>query len=160
MELSPAPVDVTALVEQALADVRSAAGQGGVQLEGQAETLAEPLVADRERLALALQNLLSNAIRHTARGGSVMLRAAPDEAGVRFSVQDTGEGIPPEYLPRLFDRFFRIPGGKGGSAGLGLSIVKDVAEAHGGTVGVESVPGQGSTFWLTVPASARGAGGR
>jgi len=158
LELSPAPVDVPALLEQALSDVRSAAEQGGVQLESHAEMLTESLVADRERLALALQNLLSNAIRHTGRGGSVVLRATPDEAGVRFSVQDTGEGIPPEYVSRLFDRFFRVPGGRGGSAGLGLSIVKDVAEAHGGTVGVDSVPGQGSTFWLTVPAAPRDAG--
>ena len=159
LELNPAPVDVPALLEQALAAVRSAAEQGDVQLEAQAEALAEPLVADRERLGLALQNLLSNAVRHTSRGGRVVLRAAPDEAGVRFSVQDTGEGIAAEYLPRLFDRFFRVPGGHGGSAGLGLSIVKDVAEAHGGTVGVESTPGQGSTFWFTVPATPRGAGG-
>ena len=100
---------------------------------------------------------MSNAIRHTSAGGSVRLVATPDEGGLRFSAEDTGEGIAPEYLPRLFDRFFRVPGGRGGSAGLGLSIVKDVAEAHGGTVGVKSVPGEGSTFWLTVPKSAPSA---
>ncbi len=155
LELSPTPVDVAALLEQALAGVRSSAEQAGVKLEARVEPGSAPLVADRERLELALQNLLSNAVRHTARGGSVSLLAAPSEDGVRFSVSDTGEGIAPEYLPRLFDRFFRVPGGHGGSAGLGLSIVKDVAEAHGGTVGVESVPGQGSTFWLSVPATAR-----
>ncbi len=155
LELSPTPVDVAALLEQALAGVRSAAEQAGVKLEARAEPGSAPLVADRERLELALQNLLSNAVRHTTRGGSVSLLAAPSEDGVRFSVSDTGEGVAPEYLPRLFDRFFRVPGGHGGGAGLGLSIVKDVAEAHGGTVGVESVPGQGSTFWLSVPATAR-----
>jgi two-component system sensor histidine kinase BaeS len=152
-------VEVSALLEQALAAVRSAAEQAGVQLEAREEPLGQPLVADRERLGLALQNLLANAIRHTQRGGKVTLLAAPAEGGeVRFSVQDTGEGIAPEYLSRVFDRFFRVPGGQGGGAGLGLSIVKDVAEAHGGTVGVESVPGQGSTFWLTVPATARAPG--
>lgn len=156
-ELSPTRVDVTALLDQALADVRSAAEPRGVKLAAHVAPGAETLVADRERLGLALQNLLSNAVRHTSTGGSVRLVATPDEGGLRFSVQDTGEGIAPEYLPRLFDRFFRVPGARGGSAGLGLSIVKDVAEAHGGTVGAESVRGEGSTFWLTVPTSAPSA---
>jgi two-component system, NtrC family, sensor histidine kinase KinB len=157
LELNPGPVEVSPLLEQALAGVRSAAEQGGVKLDMHLEPGAESLVADKERLALALQNLLSNAVRHTSSGGSVTLSAAPDEEGLRFSVRDTGEGIAPEYLPRLFDRFFRVPGGHGGSAGLGLSIVKDVAEAHGGRAGAESVLGRGSTFWLTVPTAARGA---
>jgi len=156
LELSPVTLDVKDLLEQALAGVRSAAEQAGVKLAVQLEPGSESLVADRERLGLALQNLLSNGVRHTASGGSVSLSAARDEDGVRFSVKDTGEGIAPEHLPRLFDRFFRVPGGHGGSAGLGLSIVKDVAEAHGGTVGVESIPGAGSTFWLNVPNAARG----
>jgi len=156
LELSPVTLDVKDLLEQALAGVRSAAEQAGVKLAVQLEPGSESLVADRERLGLALQNLLSNGVRHTASGGSVSLSAARDEDGVRFSVKDTGEGIAPEHLPRLFDRFFRVPGGHGGSAGLGLSIVKDVAEAHGGTVGVESTPGAGSTFWLNVPNAARG----
>jgi signal transduction histidine kinase/HAMP domain-containing protein len=157
LELSPGPVEVSALLDEALADVRSAAEQAGVRLSAQTEAGSESLVADKERLGLALQNLLSNAIRHTARGGTVTLLAAQSDAGIRFSVRDTGQGIAPEHLPRLFDRFFRVPGGHGGSAGLGLSIVKDVAEAHGGTVGVESTPGEGSTFWLTVPTVVRGA---
>ncbi len=158
LELSPAPLEVVPLLEQALAAVRSAAEQAGVHLEARAEPGSEALVADRERLALALQNLLSNAIRHTARGGSVTLLAARTDDGVRFSVQDTGQGISAEYLPRVFDRFFRVPGRPGGGAGLGLSIVKDVAEAHGGTVGVQSVPGEGSTFWLAIPTTAGAAG--
>ncbi len=157
LELSPGPLDVSTLLEQALGDVRGAAEQAGVKLAAQVGPGSETLVADKERLALALQNLLSNAIRHTANGGTVTLRAAEDEEGMRFSVKDTGQGIAPEYLPRLFDRFFRVPGATGGSAGLGLSIVKDVAEAHGGRVGVESVPGQGSTFWLTVPSAGPAA---
>ncbi|HMK72228.1 MAG TPA: HAMP domain-containing sensor histidine kinase, partial [Myxococcaceae bacterium] len=80
------------------------------------------------------------------------LVASPENGGIRFSVRDTGEGIPPEHLSRVFDRFFQVPGRRGGGAGFGLSIVRDVAEAHGGTVGVESTPGAGSLFWLTVPA--------
>jgi NtrC-family two-component system sensor histidine kinase KinB len=155
LELSPAPVEVPALLDEALATVRSSAEQAGVRLSAQAEPGSESLVADKERLELALQNLLSNAVRHTKKGGSVALLATPEEGAIRFSVKDTGEGIAPEHLGRLFDRFFRVPGGRGGSAGLGLSIVKDVAEAHGGTVGVESTPGEGSTFWLRVPTAMR-----
>jgi two-component system, NtrC family, sensor histidine kinase KinB len=158
LELSPGPVELPELLEQALASVRSAAEQAGVKLEAQLAPGRETLVADKERLALALQNLLSNAIRHTGSGGTVTLTAAEDEEGTRFSVKDTGQGIAKEHLPRLFDRFFRVPGAKGGSAGLGLSIVKDVAEAHGGRVGVESEPGKGSTFWLTVPAAKASEG--
>lgn len=156
LELSPVPLEVASLLEEALAGVRTLAEQAGVKLSARAEPGSESLVADKERLELALQNLLSNAVRHSTAGGEVTLLAAPADGAIRFSVQDKGEGVAPEHQPRLFDRFFRVPGGKGGSAGLGLSIVKDVAEAHGGTVGVESTPGQGSTFWLSVPTAVRG----
>jgi len=152
LELRQEAVDTPALLDQAQAGLRTTAADAGVTLESRVEPGGESLVADRERLALALQNLLSNAIRHTPRGGSVSLVAAPSGGSVRFSVRDTGEGIAQEHLPRVFDRFFQVPGAKGGNAGFGLSIVKDVAEAHGGTVGVESAPGAGSLFWLTVPA--------
>jgi two-component system, NtrC family, sensor histidine kinase KinB len=157
-ELSPGPVEVQGLLKEALEGVRTAAEQAGVKLTAEAAPGSESLVADRERLALALQNLLSNAVRHTGPGGLVSLTAKPSDGGVRLSVKDTGEGIAPEHLPRLFDRFFRVPNGRGGSAGLGLSIVKDVAEAHGGLVGVQSAPGEGSTFWLSVPGATRGKG--
>jgi len=156
LELSPVPLEVASLLEEALAGVRTLAEQAGVKLSARAEPGSESLVADKERLELALQNLLSNAVRHSTAGGEVTLLAAPADGAIRFSVQDKGEGVAPEHQPRLFDRFFRVPGAKGGSAGLGLSIVKDVAEAHGGTVGVESTPGQGSTFWLSVPTAVRG----
>ena len=155
LELRPGPVLLSDLLEQVLAGARGAAEQAGVRLESGVEGSMQ-VIADRERLALALQNLVSNAIRHTPADGEVSVRAASGDGVVRFSVRDTGEGIAPEHQPRLFDRFFRVPGGRGGSAGLGLSIVKDVAEAHGGTVGVESAPGAGSTFWLTVPATVPG----
>jgi two-component system, NtrC family, sensor histidine kinase KinB len=155
LELRPGPVHIADLLEQVVASARSAAEQAGVGLTSVVEGSTE-VTADRERLGLALQNLVSNAIRHTPAGGEVSVRAASGDGAVRFSVRDTGEGIAPEHQPRLFDRFFRVPGGRGGSAGLGLSIVKDVAEAHGGTVGVESAPGAGSTFWVTVPETVPG----
>jgi signal transduction histidine kinase len=94
---------------------------------------------------------VQNAIRHTPAGGSVELRAAPEGDSLRFEVSDSGPGIAAEYVPRLFDRFYRVPGAPSGGAGLGLYICKEIVEAHGGRVGVESEPGRGSIFWFTLP---------
>jgi signal transduction histidine kinase len=107
--------------------------------------------ADRERAALALANLVGNAIRHTPEHGRVVITAVRDGDMVRFEVADEGEGIPAEYRARVFDRFFRIPGRPGGASGLGLAIARDVVIAHGGTIGVESADGAGSRFWFTLP---------
>jgi signal transduction histidine kinase len=107
--------------------------------------------ADRERAALALANLVGNAIRHTPEAGQVVITAAREGGMVRFEVADEGEGIPAEYRERVFDRFFRIPGRPGGASGLGLAIARDVVIAHGGRIGVESAEGRGSRFWFTLP---------
>jgi signal transduction histidine kinase len=107
--------------------------------------------ADRERAALALANLVGNAIRHTPEAGQVVITAAREGDMVRFEVADQGEGIPAEYRERVFDRFFRIPGRPGGASGLGLAIARDVVVAHGGRIGVDSAEGHGSRFWFTLP---------
>ena len=70
---------------------------------------------------------------------------------MRFEVADTGEGIPPEHQERIFEKFFRVPGAPGGGVGLGLYIAREIVQAHGGEIGVESAPGRGSTFWFTLP---------
>jgi anti-sigma regulatory factor (Ser/Thr protein kinase) len=103
------------------------------------------------RVRHVFNNLLANALRYTPTGGAVRvgLRQALD--GVEFTVADTGPGIPHEYLHRIFEKFFRVPGQPGESgAGLGLAIVKDVVEAHGGAVTVESTAGYGTTFRFTL----------
>jgi len=105
---------------------------------------------DRERAHIVLSNLLSNAIRHTPAGGSIEVRAKPVDQAVRFEVADSGEGIPPEYRRTIFEKFVRVPGTTGG-AGLGLSISREIVEAHGGEIGVEETPGGGATFWFTLP---------
>ena len=102
-----------------------------------------------------LDNLVYNALRHTPKGGSISLKLC--EAGERANlvVADTGEGIGAEHLPHIFQRFYKVSperGEKDGSSGLGLYIVKNTAEAMGGTVEVESRPGQGTVFTLTFPA--------
>jgi signal transduction histidine kinase len=135
---------------------RDAAAGAGLRLSirGAVEDQVE---ADAERMALVISNLVSNAIRHTAAGGEVVLEASTGRDGVRFEVRDSGEGIPPEYLERIFDRFFRVPGRQAGGVGLGLYLVREVVQAHGGQVGVESKPGIGSTFWFTLPLAVTAA---
>jgi len=103
--------------------------------------------ADSARMNHVFGNLLSNALRYTNPGGKVTVSAQVDDERVHFSVADTGKGIPDRYLPRIFEQFFRVPEqGKETGVGLGLAIVKEIVEAHGGTVGVESELGKGTTF--------------
>jgi signal transduction histidine kinase len=97
-------------------------------------------------------NLLSNALRFTSAGGSITLNACEDDGNIRFSVEDTGTGIDAEHLEHLFEPFYRVPGQREKNGiGLGLSIVKEIVDAHGGTVGAESSPGKGSRFSFTLP---------
>ncbi len=108
---------------------------------------------DRKRIELALGNLLDNAIKYTE-AGRVTVSALEVAEAIRITVVDTGRGIDPEHLPRLFERFYRVDRGRSralGGTGLGLSIVKHAVELHGGHVGVESAPGRGSTFWFEIP---------
>ncbi len=110
--------------------------------------------ADEDRLEQVLGNLLDNAFRHTPRGGAVKLAAAPAGRGdVAITVADTGDGIPPEELPRIFDRFYKADGSAGGT-GLGLAISKQIVVAHGGRINVECPPEGGSRFTVTLPAGA------
>lgn len=112
---------------------------------------------DRKRVETVLRNLLDNAIKYTD-SGSVRVSAVDGAGGMRVSVTDTGRGIAPQHLPRVFERFYRADHGRSramGGTGLGLSIVKHAIELHGGRVGVESAPGRGSTFWFEIPGGAQ-----
>jgi signal transduction histidine kinase len=150
-ELEREPVDARELVEAVLQAHRSAAQARRVRLEAEILPSVESLRADRDRLQVALANLVANAIRHSPEDGHVTVacRAVPD--GVRFEVADSGPGIPAEFQARVFERFFRVPGGGSHGSGLGLWIVREIAQAHGGQVGVTSTPGEGSRFWLSLP---------
>jgi two-component system, NtrC family, sensor histidine kinase KinB len=139
------------LVKSVLEQHRAAASAAGVELAARAGEHLPEVDVDRERLELVLSNLVANALRHTPHGGSVEITAVEGEASVRFEVKDTGPGIPPEYHERIFERFFRVPGSPSGGVGLGLYLAREVVEAHGGRIGVESAPGLGSRFWFTVP---------
>lgn len=118
-------------------------------------------MADRLLLQRALSNLLSNALRHTPRGGTVRLHAERTRDAVRIAVEDNGSGIAGEHLPFLFERFYRVDASRSAtdSTGLGLAVVSSIAELHGGRAEVASVLGRGSTFTLTFP-DARKAPGR
>jgi two-component system phosphate regulon sensor histidine kinase PhoR len=114
------------------------------------------LRADRRALEQVLTNLVDNAVKYCPMGASITLRARVVDDGARVEIVDTGPGIEPRHLPRLFERFYRVDGGRSrdmGGTGLGLSIVKHLVEAMSGTVGVESAPGRGSLFWFTLPVA-------
>lgn len=125
--------------------------KGLTLINGVSEGLPE-VPADLFRIRHVFANLISNSFRFTKPGGVIIVRAGREDGFIRFSVEDTGEGVPPEYLPRLFDRFYRVPGqDERTGVGLGLAIVKEIVEAHGGSVSVRSEAGKGSTFEFTLP---------
>jgi signal transduction histidine kinase len=109
-----------------------------------------------DRLTLALDYLIENAVRHTRPDDSIELGLRREGSNAILKVSDSGDGIPPEHLERIFDRFARVDSGRSrevGGLGLGLAIVKSIAEAHGGSVWVESSPDLGSTFEILLPIS-------
>ncbi len=152
LELQVRSVSVAQLLDTVVGAQEFAAEQKAIHLQTSIAPGVERLELDPDRIVLVLSNLLTNAIRHTARGGRVELRVERSEGAARFEVIDPGEGIPPEYQKRVFEKFFQVPGRKSGGAGLGLSIAREIVEAHGGEIGVESHPGRGSRFWFTLPA--------
>ena len=111
--------------------------------------------ADRKAVEQVFTNLLDNAIKYCGSGTQIRLRAQKGSGNtLRVEIADSGPGIEPRHLPRLFERFYRVDSGRSrdmGGTGLGLSIVKHLVEAMGGTLGVESTPGRGATFWFTLP---------
>jgi signal transduction histidine kinase len=152
--LDQQPADAAELVRDALERHRSAAEDSGITLQCQLEAPLPLVLVDKERIEHVFDNLMTNALRHTDRGGTIILRAAAAEGTVQFSVEDTGEGIPAQFVPRVFDKFFRIPGAKHqGGAGLGLAIVHEIIVSHGGQIGVQSTTGKGTTFTFSLPAA-------
>jgi signal transduction histidine kinase len=126
----------------------------GVSFVHTVEPGAEHVLGDGDRLEHALQNLAANALRHSRPGGSIELRAKQTEEGLVLEVRDSGEGVPPDHLEHVFDRFYRVDGsrsGTSGGSGLGLSIVKAIAERHGGRVGARSQPGVETVFEIVLP---------
>jgi two-component system, NtrC family, sensor histidine kinase KinB len=152
VKLDLEPVPVTALLDEALSRFRSVAQPRGITLSADDEHNHLSVMVDRDRIEHVFDNLITNAIQHTSAGGSIHVRAAADGDHVRFEVEDTGEGIPRDELPRIFDKFYRIATTRhSGGAGLGLAIVREIVTAHGGSIDVASKPGKGTTFTFTLP---------
>ncbi|MFN2416490.1 MAG: ATP-binding protein, partial [Pyrinomonadaceae bacterium] len=162
MRIERAPVDLPSVVREAVETVRPQADARSVSLDVQAGAPAT-VSGDRTRLVQVFWNLLHNAVKFSPEGGRVRVRVRAAEGRATVKVEDDGAGIPPEFLPHVFERFRQADMGttrQHGGLGLGLALVKSFVEAHGGAVAVESAgDGRGSRFTVSLPAS-EGAGAR
>jgi signal transduction histidine kinase len=159
IEAGSAAIDVAPyrpheLATEAADEVRGDAQNKGVELRVEVPLELPRVRADRSRIHHVLLNLLTNAIRYTAAGGYIAIAAAAEDGVVEFKVKDTGQGIPKQFQPRVFERFFRAPGQASGGVGLGLAIAREIVLAHGGNIQVESQEGMGTTFRFTLPQDA------
>lgn len=153
-QLHPEPVAPGDLIAGAVRQTEAGYREEQVKLASEVDPTAPPALADRERAELVLTSLLRNALAHSAGGGSVTVKAEPWEGRVRFAVADAGGGVPAAHRERLFEPFYQVPGTEDrGGVGLGLSIARDVVQAHGGEIHCESEEGRGATFWFTLPAA-------
>jgi len=154
VRLNKKPVQLRRLIDEAVAALRPQAEARKIRMKVQVPVMLPLVMADEDRLMQVLINLLSNAIKYNKDGGLVEVKAEQRDGEISVSVRDTGIGIPPEVLPRIFEKFYRGPSEEiAAGTGLGLAIVKQIVEAHGGKITVESTPGQGSTFTFTLPLS-------
>ena len=148
-------LDVGDVVTQALETLSPAATAAHIRLVASVAPDIPSIDGDGARLTRVVANLVSNSLRHTPAGGTVEVAAEHEAPGVRITVRDDGEGIAPELLPRVFERFVKGPASDG--SGLGLAIVRDIVEAHGGTVAAESAPGEGTAITVHLPPRAADA---
>ena len=154
LKIQPEQIKLESALRRALELMEQRREEKGITVEAQVVTGADWVKADRGRLDQVLINLLDNALKYSGQGGKVVVRAVEEEDMVRVSVRDSGIGIPQKDLPRLFERFYRVDEARSrdqGGTGLGLSIVKHIVQANGGSVRVESTPGEGSVFSFTLP---------
>jgi len=159
MELDYALISIPELVASAVNQVGSLADSVGLTLKQTVSDDAQTLMGDESKIRRTLVNLIGNALKFTPRNGvvSVQVHASKDGKSAIFCVIDTGEGIPAEAFGRIFEKFGQVESRKAGrmmSTGLGLTFCKLAVEAHHGQIGVDSVLGQGSTFWFTIPIGA------
>ncbi len=153
-DLRREPVQLDALVKGVLERMKPQAQAAQVRLT--ASLLDEvTVIGDGDRLAQVLMNLLDNAFKHTPAGGQVTVSVRAQGDWAEVAVQDTGEGIPPEALARIFERFYQLDQARRGGAGLGLSIAYEIVRAHGGILVAQSQPGKGSTFVVKLPRVPR-----
>lgn len=159
-QLELRPESPAALLQAAADAVRHRADDKGIELVLDMPPGLPPIAVDASRLGHALRNLLDNSLTYTDRGGKITLSASAAADSVTLSVADTGIGIPPEHVPHVFEKFFRVPGqSRGGGTGLGLAIVHEIVTAHGGSAACESCPGVETVFRLKLPLAADSSSG-
>ena len=157
LQLDRAPTTVAEVIARTVEGFQAHASEKGVTLAVEQPAELPVVMADDQRLAQVLHNLLSNGLRHTPVGGTITVRARRAGEEVQVAVADTGEGIPPEDLPYVFERFYRADRSRArttGGSGLGLAIAKRIVEAQGGRIWVRSWLGAGSTFTFSLPLPA------
>jgi two-component system phosphate regulon sensor histidine kinase PhoR len=149
-----APTPVAEVLIPPVDRLRPQAERAGLEFTVLLPPQIPPVLADADRARLVLTNLVHNAVKFTPPGGRITVAAQPAGEDVVFSVQDTGVGIPAEDLPRIFERFYKADRARsGGGTGLGLAIAKHIVQGHGGRLWAESIEGQGSTFYFTLPVA-------
>jgi PAS domain S-box-containing protein len=151
LTIEAAPTDIASILSTTLEASRLQAVERGINLSADTPDDLPRAWADASRVAQVLSNLSANALKFTPSGGSVRLSARQVGGEIVISVVDTGIGIAPENLARVFDRFWQAKRASRASAGLGLAIAKSIVEAHGGRIWVESTEGRGTTFQFTLP---------
>jgi signal transduction histidine kinase len=153
LSVARAPLPLEDLLDAARAVYAPLAAERGLAFEARCAEPLDPLDADADRLLQAVGNLVGNAVKFTPAGGRVTLTAsrAADGRATRLEVADTGPGIAAAHLPNVFDRFWQARETRRAGAGLGLAIARGIAEAHGGTIGVDSAPGAGARFFIDIP---------
>jgi two-component system, NtrC family, sensor histidine kinase KinB len=150
-QLQLAPASVGELIGAAVQKISAGYRDKKVSLMSGADSAATRVLADPEAAKLVLTSLLRNALAHTPEGGTVTVRAAGEEDRVRFTVSDTGRGIPADHRDKIFEPFQQVPGTEDlGGVGLGLATARDIVQAHGGEIHCDSEEGKGTTFWFTL----------
>jgi two-component system phosphate regulon sensor histidine kinase PhoR len=157
MKMEFLPTDILRVIKRTVAVVDNQAKAKAISISLDLPPDLPKVLADENRLAQVILNLLDNAIKYTPDGGKVSISAFLKGGFVQVDVSDTGVGIPEKDLPRIFERFYRVDKARSrelGGTGLGLSIVKHIVQAHGGEVWVKSELGRGSTFSFTIPKAS------
>lgn len=153
LEMQPEQIGATELLRHIAERFQPDVETAGINMHTEIPAVLPTVTVDHERIEQALGNIIENAIKYTPAGGTISLMAVAEQQGVRVMVADTGEGIGPEDIPRVFERLYRGEKSRSrqsGGTGLGLAIAKQVIEAHGGDIWVESEQGQGSRFFLRL----------
>ncbi|MFC1940907.1 sensor histidine kinase [Chloroflexota bacterium] len=156
LKLYPQAEDISGIINQAVSAVSTQATAKGILVSTNLPDKLPPVNIDSQRISQVLRNLLENAITHTDKDGTITVDAKQQGSYLEVTMADTGEGIPPEHLPNIFERFYRVDKSRAratGSSGLGLTITKRLVEAHDGKIKAQSEWGKGSRFTFTVPIS-------